>query len=328
MIIMETRLNQYLTEINDTIAHIYYPSNPDGLYEPVRYTLSLGGKRIRPLLTMIGCELFGKHRSEAIAPATAIEIFHNFTLLHDDVMDKAELRRGRPTVHCVWNENTAILSGDVMQIMAYKELTKTPQPYLKEVLEIFSKMAAEICEGQQYDMEFENKTNVTVDDYMMMIRLKTAVLLGCALKIGAKIADAPQHDAELLYHFGEDLGLAFQLKDDYLDVYGDSRIFGKKIGGDILNNKKTFMLISALNNADEKKRTELNGWIEKKSFNPEEKIAAVTRIYNQLGIDHICEKEMEKRYQNALKSLQKIQIGEDRKEMLYFLADQMMKRTV
>lgn len=325
---METKLNQYLAEINDTIAHIHYPAAPDGLYEPVRYTLSLGGKRIRPLLTLMGCELFGKHRSEAIAPATAIEIFHNFTLLHDDVMDKAELRRGKPTVHCVWNENTAILSGDVMQIMAYKELSKTPQPYLKEVLNLFSKMAAEICEGQQYDMEFENKAEVSTDDYIMMIRLKTAVLLGCALKIGATIADAPQQDAELLYRFGEDLGLAFQLKDDYLDVYGDSRVFGKKIGGDILNNKKTFMLISALNNADGTTRSELNRWIEKKSFNPEEKISAITRIYNQLGIDRICENEMEKRYRNALKSLQKIQVEEDRKEMLYYLAEQMMKRTV
>ena len=225
---METKLNQYLTEINETIARIHYPAAPDGLYEPVRYTLSLGGKRIRPLLTLMGCELFGKHRSEAIAPATAIEIFHNFTLLHDDVMDKAELRRGKPTVHCVWDENTAILSGDVMQIMAYKELARTPQPYLKEVLEIFSEMAAEICEGQQYDMEFEHTSNVSVDDYMMMIRLKTAILLGCALKIGARIADAPPSEANLLYRFGEEIGLAFQLKDDYLDVYGDSRTFGKK----------------------------------------------------------------------------------------------------
>lgn len=325
---METKLNQYLSEINDTISQIYYPKNPNGLYEPVKYTLSLGGKRIRPLLTLMGCELFGKNRKEAIAPATAIEIFHNFTLLHDDVMDKAELRRGKPTVHCVWNENTAILSGDVMQIMAYKELTKTPFPYLKETLELFSKMAAEICEGQQYDMEFENRQDVTVEDYMMMIRLKTAVLLGCALQIGATIADAPKHDAMLLYQFGDDLGLAFQLKDDYLDVYGDSRVFGKKIGGDILNNKKTFMLISALNKADKDTRTELDSWIEKTDFNPEEKIAAVTRIYNRLGIDRLCENEMEKLYQSALKSLRQIGVSETQKEMLYYLAAQMMKRTV
>ncbi len=325
---METKLNQYLSEINDTISQIYYPKDPNGLYEPVKYTLSLGGKRIRPLLTLMGCELFGKNRMKAIAPATAIEIFHNFTLLHDDVMDKAELRRGKPTVHCVWNENTAILSGDVMQIMAYKELTKTPSPYLKETLELFSKMAAEICEGQQYDMEFENRQDVTVEDYMMMIRLKTAVLLGCALQIGATIADAPKHDATLLYQFGDDLGLAFQLKDDYLDVYGDSRIFGKKIGGDILNNKKTFMLISALNKADKDTRAELDSWIEKTDFNPEEKIAAVTRIYNKLGIDRLCENEMEKLYQSALKSLRQIGVGEAQKEMLYYLAAQMMKRTV
>ncbi len=325
---METKLNQYLTEINETIARIHYPAAPDGLYEPVRYTLSLGGKRIRPLLTLMGCELFGKHRSEAIAPATAIEIFHNFTLLHDDVMDKAELRRGKPTVHCVWDENTAILSGDVMQIMAYKELARTPQPYLKEVLEIFSEMAAEICEGQQYDMEFEHTSNVSVDDYMMMIRLKTAILLGCALKIGARIADAPPSEANLLYRFGEEIGLAFQLKDDYLDVYGDSRTFGKKIGGDILNNKKTFMLISALNKADEQTRSELNRWIGLESSDPEEKITAVTRIYNQLGIDRLCEEEMEKHYRHALTSLQEIAVGEEKKEMLYYIAGQMMKRTV
>ena len=325
---METKLNQYLTEINETIARIHYPAAPDGLYEPVRYTLSLGGKRIRPLLTLMGCELFGKHRSEAIAPATAIEIFHNFTLLHDDVMDKAELRRVKPTVHCVWDENTAILSGDVMQIMAYKELARTPQPYLKEVLEIFSEMAAEICEGQQYDMEFEHTSNVSVDDYMMMIRLKTAILLGCALKIGARIADAPPSEANLLYRFGEEIGLAFQLKDDYLDVYGDSRTFGKKIGGDILNNKKTFMLISALNKADEQTRSELNRWIGLESFDPEEKITAVTRIYNQLGIDRLCEEEMEKHYRHALTSLQEIAVGEEKKEMLYYIAGQMMKRTV
>ena len=326
--IMETKLNQYLAEINDTIARIHYPAAPDGLYEPVRYTLSLGGKRIRPLLTLMGCELFGKHRSEAIAPATAIEIFHNFTLLHDDVMDKAELRRGKPTVHCVWDENTAILSGDVMQIMAYKELAKTPQPYLKEVLEIFSEMAAEICEGQQFDMEFEHTSNVSVDDYLMMIRLKTAILLGCALKIGARIADAPRIEADLLYRFGEEIGLAFQLKDDYLDVYGDSRTFGKKIGGDILNNKKTFMLISALNKADEQTRSELNHWIAMESFDPEEKITAVTHIYNQLGIDRVCEEEMEKHYRNALSSLQEIAVDEEKKEMLYYIAGQMMKRIV
>ena len=325
---METKLNQYLTEINETIARIHYPAAPDGLYEPVRYTLSLGGKRIRPLLTLMGCELFGKHRSEAIAPATAIEIFHNFTLLHDDVMDKAELRRGKPTIHCVWDENTAILSGDVMQIMAYKELARTPQPYLKEVLEIFSEMAAEICEGQQFDMEFEHTSNVSVDDYLMMIRLKTAILLGCALKIGARIADAPPIEADLLYRFGEEIGLAFQLKDDYLDVYGDSRTFGKKIGGDILNNKKTFMLISALNKADEQTRSELNRWIGLESFDPEEKITAVTRIYNQLGIDRLCEEEMEKHYRHALTSLQEIAVGEEKKEMLYYIAGQMMKRTV
>ncbi|HIU55040.1 MAG TPA: polyprenyl synthetase family protein [Candidatus Gallibacteroides avistercoris] len=325
---METKLNQYLTEINETIARIHYPAAPDGLYEPVRYTLSLGGKRIRPLLTLMGCELFGKHRSEAIAPATAIEIFHNFTLLHDDVMDKAELRRGKPTVHCVWDEITAILSGDVMQIMAYKELARTPQPYLKEVLEIFSEMAAEICEGQQFDMEFEHTSNVSVDDYLMMIRLKTAILLGCALKIGARIADAPPIEADLLYRFGEEIGLAFQLKDDYLDVYGDSSTFGKKIGGDILNNKKTFMLISALNKADEQTRSELNRWIGLESFDPEEKITAVTRIYNQLGIDRLCEEEMEKHYRHALTSLQEIAVGEEKKEMLYYIAGQMMKRTV
>ena len=232
-------IDKYIEIINNAIASIDYPQSPFGLYAPVKYQLDMGGKRVRPLLTVMACDMFGGDIEEAISPALGLEIFHNFTLLHDDVMDKADIRRGRPTVHKAWNENTAILSGDAMQIIATQKVCEAPLRVLKEVLDLYNKTALEICEGQQFDMEFETREDVTREEYIEMIRLKTAVLIGCALKMGAIIAGATPSQADAMYKFGENIGLAFQLQDDYLDVYGDAETFGKKIGGDILNNKKT-----------------------------------------------------------------------------------------
>ena len=229
-------LQKYFDTIETALSKIAYAPSPDGLYAPVRYELSLGGKRVRPLLTLLACELFGGEADRAIDAAVGLEVFHNFTLLHDDVMDKADVRRGKPTVHKVWDENTAILSGDAMEIIAFRYMARTPAPHTAAVVDWFLKTALEICEGQQFDMEFESRDDVTEAEYIEMIRLKTAVLLGGALKIGAIIGGAGADDADRIYRFGESLGLAFQLQDDWLDVYGDPARFGKKIGGDILNN--------------------------------------------------------------------------------------------
>ena len=314
--------------ITTEIERLDWSMSPHGLYEPIEYVLSNGGKRIRPMLVLMGCEMFSRKITDAIPAALAIEVFHNFTLLHDDLMDRAEMRRGKPSVHIKWNDNTAILSGDVMQIKAYQLLAKTPEKYLKQVLDLFSTMACEICEGQQYDMDFEQRQDVTADEYLNMIRLKTAVLLGNALKIGAIIGGAPGEDADLLYNVGVNIGLAFQLKDDLLDVYGNPETFGKKIGGDILCNKKTYMLISALEKVEGETKTELQKWINATDFNPNEKIKAVTDIYNVLGIKEICEQKMNDFYEISLENLKKVNINLENKENLLNLAKSLMKREV
>lgn len=319
-------LEQYIDTINKALDDLHYPQTPDQLYAPIRYELSLGGKRIRPVLTLMACEMFGGDYRHALMPAMGVEIFHNFTLLHDDVMDKADMRRGKPTVHRVWDENTAILSGDAMQILAYAQIAKAPASCLKEVIDIFSNTALEICEGQQFDMEFESRTDVTEEEYIKMIRLKTAVLLGGALKIGAVIAETTHSNADKLYRFGENIGLAFQLKDDYLDVYGDPRIFGKNIGGDILNNKKTFMLISAKRLAKDADSELLQQWIEAKEFDPSEKIRQVTGIYDRSGIKNLCEEKMFQYYNEAIQSLQSIDVDESNLKPLLNLAAWLMDR--
>ncbi|MDE5970687.1 MAG: polyprenyl synthetase family protein, partial [Muribaculaceae bacterium] len=239
--------DNFADKINQAIADIQYPVNPAGLYQPIKYTLEGGGKRLRPLLLLASCDAVSGDCNAAINQALAIEIFHNFTLLHDDVMDNADIRRGRPTVHRRWNDNTAILSGDAMLTMATQFLAKGAGAKLETILDIFNKTAMEIYEGQQYDVDFESIRSVSVDEYIMMIKLKTSVLLGCACKIGAIMGNAPEQLAEMLYEYGIKLGLAFQLRDDYLDAYGDPLTFGKEIGGDIVNNKKTWLLINALN---------------------------------------------------------------------------------
>lgn len=301
---------EFIAIVQKSIESIAYPQEPAELYNPIRYELSLGGKRIRPVLTLLACELFDGDYRNALDAATGIEIFHNFTLLHDDVMDKADIRRGKPTVHVKWNENTAILSGDAMQIIAFMHMMKTPEKSRKAVCDVFLKTSLEICEGQQYDMEFESRNDVKEEEYLDMIRLKTAVLLGGALKIGALIAGASENDADKIYKFGENIGLAFQLRDDYLDVYGDPEIFGKNIGGDILNNKKTYMLINALRLSEGKDHDELTKWISSTDYEPAEKIAAVTALYNRLGIDRLC---LEKNRKLLLSVLATTQLSDSRR---------------
>lgn len=307
-----------LNIINEEINNIKYNYNPQSLFDPISYILALGGKRVRPALALMSYNLYKDDITKAIPAALAVEVFHNFTLLHDDLMDRADIRRGKPTVHLKWSDNSAILSGDAMLIEAYKEVAKVDSKHLPECLEIFSKTATEICCGQQLDMEFENRLDVTIPEYMEMIRLKTAVLLGGALQMGAIIADAPKADIENLYSFGNDIGLAFQLMDDLLDVYGDSSSFGKKIGGDILCNKKTFLLISAL--SDEKEKGNLLEWINKKDFNEEEKIREVTAIYNRIGVKEKTEAVAYEYYQKAIDALNKVAVEKEFKEELFELA--------
>ncbi len=317
---------QLLTLINETISALPYPAVAPELFEPIRYVLSLGGKRIRPVLALMGASLFNDEVLPALKPALGIEVFHNFTLLHDDLMDKAVVRRNKPTVHIKWDDNTAILSGDAMQIMAYQLITETPAAHLAEVLTLFSQTALEICEGQQFDMEFEKREDVKEEEYLEMIRLKTAVLLGCALKTGAIIAGASEKDASLLYEFGENIGLAFQLKDDLLDVYGDPKLFGKNIGGDICNNKKTFLLINALNLASEEEKEIMNGQMNLSEFNREAKIALFTDIFTRTGAKNLCEAKMADYFNRGMQALEKVSVSVERKSQLKSLAEDLMHR--
>lgn len=312
--------------VNQSLESLNWERQPAGLYAPIGYTLSLGGKRIRPALTLMASNLYTDELKNAIPPALGIEIFHNFTLLHDDIMDRAELRRGKPTVHVKWDDNTAILSGDVMQIAAYELVSEAPASVLKPVLDLFTRTAVEICEGQQYDMEFEAREVVSANEYIEMIRLKTAVLLGCALKTGAIIGGADEEDAQNLYAFGENIGLSFQLMDDILDVYGDEKTFGKKIGGDILCNKKTYLLIHALNKATGVVSHQLDALLKGAAQSPEEKIEKVTEIYNTLEVRKIAEDAMDGYYHNAIAHLAKVKVSDERKHNLLQLAKQLMNR--
>lgn len=320
--------NNILELVNSYIDNMPYTRKPQTLYDPIKYVLSSGGKRIRPSLMLMAYNLF-KDNPETILPqACGLETYHNYTLLHDDLMDNADMRRGRQTVHVKWNANTAILSGDNMLVMAYKYMSQCDESKLNAVLDIFTETALEIGEGQQFDMDFEKRTDVTEDEYIEMIRLKTSVLLACALKIGAVMAGASEEDADNLYKFGEQMGLAFQLQDDYLDVYGDPAVFGKAIGGDILCNKKTFMLINAFNHADNDKREELKRWISAEEFNPKEKIDAVTSIYNELGIDKLAKDRIEYYFAQSRKYLDAVSVAPERKQILESYTDKMMKRKV
>lgn len=320
--------SRLLEMINDYLAGMPYARSPQGLYDPIRYELSLGGKRVRPVLMLMAYNLYRDDVERILPQAAGLETYHNHTLLHDDLMDKADMRRNKPTVHNVWNENTAILSGDAMLILAYRLVSDAPEDKLKEVLDVFTRTTMEICEGQQWDMEFEKRMDVTVDEYIEMIRLKTSVLLAAALRIGACMAEAPAADADALYDFGVKMGLAFQLQDDWLDVYGDPRVFGKNIGGDILCNKKTFMLITALAEADERRRAELEHWLSmgEKEVCPEEKIAAVTRLYDELGIGDRCIALSDRYYKEGLDILDRIALPDERKAALRDYACGLMNR--
>lgn len=315
--------NQVLEAINKDVDNLKFDQEPKSLFAPISYILDLGGKRVRPALSLMSYNLYKDDLSTIMPVALAIEIFHNFTLLHDDLMDKASMRRGKDTVHIKWSDNTAVLSGDAMLIEAYREIAKVDSKYLPQVLELFSVTATEICCGQQFDMEFEQRMDVTIDEYIEMIRLKTAVLLGCALKEGAIVAGAEEVDANLLYDFGINIGLAFQLIDDLLDVYGDPATFGKKIGGDILCNKKTFLLINALQSS---KKEELKEWINKTDYKEEDKIKAVTEIYNALNLKEISTKLIMDYYNKGIDSLNKLNVSEDRKKELRCLAETLLHR--
>ena len=312
--------------INKEVDAINYPQNPKDLYTPIEYILSLKGKKVRPVLTLLAHDMYKENIQEAVKPALAWEIFHNFTLMHDDLMDKADVRRGKPVVYKVWGENTAILSGDAMLILAYQYIAETPSPYLKTILDLFSTTSMEICEGQQYDMHFESRMDVSIEEYLSMIRLKTAVLLGAALKTGAIIGGASLSDANHLYDFGVNLGISFQIKDDLLDVYGNPEVFGKQTGGDILCNKKTYLLIHALNLATGNLKDELLKQISIEPKDKKSKIEAVTSIYNELNIKEIAENGIQEFYHKALNSLQALKVSDDKKKVLKEFAEQLMNR--
>lgn len=320
--------SELLEKINLHIADLQFLRTPEGLYDPVTYVLSMGGKRIRPVLMLMAYNLYQEDVTRIYAPATGIEVYHNYTLLHDDLMDRADRRRGKETVHKVWNDNAAILSGDAMLVLAYQFMAQCPVEYLKQVMDLFSQTALEICEGQQLDMEFEQRMDVKEEEYLEMIRLKTSVLLAASLKIGAILGGSSQEDARYLYDFGMNLGVAFQLKDDLLDVYGDAKVFGKNIGGDILCNKKTYMLIKALENADKNQLEELNYWLNASDAEPQKKIATVTELYNQIGVKALCENKMVEYTNKALENLEAVKLPVEKKKELEILMKNLLHREV
>jgi geranylgeranyl diphosphate synthase type II len=323
-------ISLYQQQIELALEEKNYGSNPKELYEPISYIMSLGGKRMRPVLVLMACDFFDGDTSKAIHPSLAIELFHNFTLVHDDIMDKAPLRRNQPTVHEKWNGNIAILSGDAMMVKAYQELCKADTTILPKLLDIFSETALKVCEGQQFDMNYETSSKVSIPQYIKMIELKTAVLLGGALKIGAVIGGAVEEDAERIYNFGKHIGIAFQLQDDILDVYADTEKFGKQKGGDIISNKKTYLLLKALEIAEGNRymKEELQQWIHAPQFNPTEKVEAITNIYNFLNVKELAQKEMQKQYGLALTFLKDIPVNETKKQALIDFADSLMVREV
>ncbi|WP_372752805.1 polyprenyl synthetase family protein [Labilibaculum sp.] len=314
--------------IEKEIDGLELSSPPQGLFEPMQYILGLGGKRLRPILVLLAANLYKDDLSKVCLPAIGIEIFHNFTLLHDDVMDNAPIRRRKATVHEKWNSNVAILSGDAMSIKAYQFIGSCEDRHLRDVLSVFNQTALEVCEGQQFDMEFESRSNVKVEEYLNMIRLKTAVLLGGSLKMGAIMGDSSTKDADLLYYFGVNLGMAFQLQDDLLDVFGDESVFGKKIGGDILSNKKTYLLINALEKVPPELKKDLKYWLEVKDFNPEEKIKAVKTIYEQLSVRELSQKKIDDYFALCLEYLDKVNVTAEKKKELYSLVKGLINRSV
>ena len=308
---------EILAIINKGLDDLQLDRQPFGLYKPIRYVLGMGGKRVRPVLMLLIYNVYKDDLEKALPVAIGLETYHNYTLLHDDVMDRAEVRRGHPCVHKVWDENTAILSGDSMLVMAYQLVAQGPAENLKEVLDLFTATALEIGEGQQYDVDFEKRLDVRAEEYIEMIRLKTSVLLACAMKLGAIMGGASEKDAQLLYSIGESVGLAFQLQDDMLDVYGDYETFGKRIGGDILCNKKTYMLIKALEGADAEQRAELERWLSATDYVEEEKISAVTALYDAIGVREICQNLINEYFNKAQGLLDELSLPVEQKRALW-----------
>ena len=318
--------NEYLEMVNKEIKAIPYPQSPSNLYEPIAYTMALGGKRIRPVLVLMACDAVGGDVNKAVKAAVGLELFHNFTLLHDDVMDNADVRRGQPTVHRRWNDNVAILSGDTMLTMATQYIGQVESQHLAAANELFNATAIEVYEGQQYDMDYERRREVTVEEYIKMIRLKTSVLLGCACKLGAIIGGADEKTAQALYEVGENLGIAFQLEDDVLDVWGDEATFGKEIGGDIMNNKKTFLMVNAFRLANEEQAGRLRRWYTDAYAMKQEKVPAVTSIFEELGLREIADKAIGEYTQKALTVLESIEMSDDARESFTALAASLVNR--
>ena len=320
------QLKLYLSLLEKEISKQKYGKQPASLYEPIRYLMSLGGKRLRPMLALLSYSLY-KNDAKAIVPyAVAVEAFHNFTLMHDDIMDKAPLRRGKQTVHEKWNVNTAILSGDVMLVKVYDMFLGIEPEKLKVVLKAFNQCAAEVCEGQQWDMEFETTDRVTEAEYINMIRLKTAVLLGFSLELGAILADAPEEDRKALREFGTNIGIGFQLKDDLLDAYADPEKFGKQVGGDIIANKKTFLLIKAREKAQGKTKKQLDEWLGLRKFNKNKKVAGVKAIYDDLGVPALAEKKINQFFRKGFESLEKVSVAPDTRALLRGYAEALIER--
>jgi geranylgeranyl diphosphate synthase type II len=317
---------EILGRIEGAIGALRFEGGPSGLFTPIVYALSSGGKRLRPALTLMACNVYTDEIEGALDAALAMEVFHNFTLLHDDLMDGSSIRRNRPTVHIQWNANTAILSGDAMLVTAYKLIGRTEAQYIEAVLNLFSQMAIDVCRGQQYDMDFENRQQVDEEEYMEMIRLKTAVLPACCLKTGAILGGAPEEDADNLYECGINLGLAFQLQDDLLDVYGDPAVFGKATGGDILAEKKTFLLVSALSRAFAGQKSVLVKELQSTAVKPEEKIAAITRIYDELGIREQTEQQIQKFYNEALRRIDALSVPSVKTQILRDVCSRLLVR--
>lgn len=317
-------LEVFLKAIQEEIATTKYGESPTELYEPIEYLMSLGGKKMRPLLTVMATNIFSDDWQKAVKPAIGVEVFHNFTLMHDDIMDAAPLRRGKPTVHKKWNENIAILSGDVMLVCAYELMAAVDDKIFKHVIRRFNRTAAEVCEGQQWDMNFATRNDVTEEEYINMIRLKTSVLLGFSLELGGLIAEADDESTQLLYEIGTNIGIGFQLKDDILDVYGDPEKFGKQVGGDIIENKKTWLLLKALEIGKENEA--LQHWINAKDFDKEEKVKAVTGIYNSLNIRQLAEQKMNTYFNKGLEGLAKLNASVERKQPLIEITKQLIER--
>lgn len=317
-----------LQTIESAVSRLRFDDSPQSLFDPIVYTLSEGGKRLRPAFVLMACNLYRDEVQIAMNSALGIEMFHNFTLLHDDLMDEAKKRRNRPTVHVKWDRNTAVLSGDAMLIAAYRLIGQTPTAFLKPVLDLFTQTALEICEGQQYDMEFERRTDVTEEEYMEMIRLKTAVLLACSLKTGALIGNASEQDVEVLYRFGTHIGLAFQLQDDLLDVYGDTQAFGKDIGGDIMCDKKTYLSIQMHRLANDKQKRQIERYRKAytSNYTQSEKIAAITALYDELGIKELAQSKMKQHYKLALEELKKLSVAQERVQELLRVCSLLMNR--